>query len=104
MDKYYNLCSFTLIIIGSLLAYFAFRALGFYPTYFGVELGHLKAKRITSFPYNLNIPHPMIIGDILALLGILIITSSNYVYSIITIIHIVLYIIHLLQEQFQIIH
>ena len=40
------------------------RALGVDGTYFGIELGVVKAdyKFVTKFPYNV-LPHPMILGD-----------------------------------------
>merc|ERR1712008_347909 len=40
--------------------------LGFVRTYFGSELGFVKPKWITGFPYG-YIPHPMIVGQLFAL-------------------------------------
>lgn len=49
----------------------ATQALGVDGTYFGIELGFVKAdyRFVKSFPYN-TLPHPMILSQIVALLGL----------------------------------
>ena len=39
--------------------------LGMVRTYFGSELGFVKPEWISGFPYN-TIPHPMIVGQLVA--------------------------------------
>merc|ERR1712127_850762 len=52
---------------GYFVTIMATSALGVDGTYFGIELGHVKAdyKFVNSFPYNV-FPHPMILGQVVA--------------------------------------
>merc|ERR1711937_981537 len=63
--------SLVLIIAGYFVSLCATAALGVDGTYFGIELGVVKAdyKFVTKFPYNV-LPHPMILGQVVALLGL----------------------------------
>ena len=60
----------TAIISGYLISTLASISLGLDGTYFGIELGHVKANYqfVKEFPYNI-FPHPMILGQVVALLG-----------------------------------
>ena len=73
-------------------------------TYFGSELGLVPAKWVTQFPYG-YIPHPMITSQLFALLGFFKAAHFRANLSIYMIpIHITLYSIHMIQEQFDIHH
>jgi len=98
----YNLVSILMIVSGYFVSAMATKALGIDRTYFGAELGLVEEKWVTEFPYNC-IPHPMILSQVWALSGILLsqhIRISEYWYLIP--IHITLYVIHALQEHFQV--
>jgi hypothetical protein len=66
-------------------------------TFFGVELGHLPPARVSGFPYSL-IPHPMIGGAVLALLGAHALPGLQAAAPWLVPAHIGLYLVHLLQE------
>ena len=51
--------------IGFGITILATMQLGFERTYFGSELGFVKPEWISGFPYN-TIPHPMIVGQLVA--------------------------------------
>lgn len=89
------------ICIGYLLTIISTYRLGKYYTYFGIELELLEYKKINSFPYGI-IPHPMITGQIIALSNMLFIVPYFGKEFLVLAIHISLYIIHLLQEIFDI--
>ena len=58
------------MIAGFGLNMIAARALGSDRTYYGFEIGGLAPLRITAFPYSW-IPHPMLLGNMLAFGGLL---------------------------------
>ncbi len=89
------------VCMGNLLTIISTYRLGKYYTYFGIELGLLEYKKINSFPYGI-IPHPMITGQIIALSNMLFIVPYFGKDFLVLAIHISLYIIHLLQEIFDI--
>eukprot|EP00497_Spongosphaera_streptacantha_P000391 TRINITY_DN1243_c0_g1_i4.p1 TRINITY_DN1243_c0_g1~~TRINITY_DN1243_c0_g1_i4.p1 ORF type:complete len:583 (+),score=71.04 TRINITY_DN1243_c0_g1_i4:185-1933(+) len=64
-----TLFSLLLVFIGYGLSGMATTALGMDLTYFGAELGQVKPKQITKFPYDVC-PHPMIVGQVIALVGV----------------------------------
>lgn len=58
---------------GNALAFLAYRALGDEGTFFGYEMGFVVGSGpVTTFPFT-YVPHPMILGDVTALLGLYII-------------------------------
>jgi len=57
------------IVLGFGLATLASARLGWRRTYFAEELGILPPRRIRAFPYG-TIPHPMIVGAVVGLLGV----------------------------------
>ena len=68
-------------------------------TYFGIELGVVKAdyKFVTKFPYNV-LPHPMILGQVVALLGLHVVPQVGAARPYLIPIHVALYLIHMTQE------
>lgn len=91
-----------LVVAGYAVSTAATVALGVDGTYFGIELGHVKAdyRFVTQFPYNC-IPHPMILGQCVAILGLHL--GSSYMrtnYPLLAPIHILLYLVHMTQEAF----
>lgn len=87
-----------LIVAGFGVAGLAAAALGTERTYFGVELGRVAPRRVDRFPYGF-IPHPMILGAIIGLLGIHAISGFRAVLPWVIPVHVALYLIHLVQEQ-----
>jgi hypothetical protein len=65
-----DLVSLVVVSTGFLLNIVAARALGSDRTYYGYEVAGLPPLRITAFPYSV-IPHPMIVGNVLAFGGTL---------------------------------
>jgi len=97
----WDVVSIAMIIGGYTISALATKAIGIDRTYFGSELGLVPPKWIDQFPYG-YIPHPMIVGQIIALLGVYkaqhLRTLSPYVIPM----HIFLYVVHMLQEEFNI--
>ena len=73
--------------------------LGFVRTYFGSELGFVKPKWITGFPYGV-IPHPMIVGQLIAYSAILAWFWERLSTETVTLIggHMSFYTAHMVQE------
>jgi len=86
-----------LMVVGYGLATAATMALGVDRTWFGVELGQLEPKRVTSFPYNV-VPHPMIVGAAIGLTGIALHDPFVTTYWWLVPLHVLGYTIHLVQE------
>jgi len=77
----------------------ATNALGWDRTYFGWELGFLEPKFITAWPYGpKGVPHPMIVGGVLAWLGIMKLAPLRAAFPYLALGHIVLYLVHMAQE------
>lgn len=79
----------------------ATNALGIDRTYFGAELGLLPPKWITQFPYG-YIPHPMIVSQVFALLGLHKAAHFRADWPYVIPVHVALYMTHMLQEHFDI--
>lgn len=94
--------SLSMIFAGFGLSGSAALALGVDKTYFGMELGLVKFGLVHSFPYSLRIPHPMILGSLIALIGIHKMESFRNVYPWLVPVHMFLYFIHMMQEHFDI--
>lgn len=90
--------SLALIAVGLGLSTIATRALGIERTYFAAELGRCEPLTLHRFPYNL-IKHPMIVGNIIALLGFYALPGLRAAAPYLVPIHIVLYLLHMLQEE-----
>lgn len=93
----FNPLSLGLMAVGYGLATAATYALGVDRTWFGVELGQLAPKRITAFPYNV-VPHPMIVGAWIGLIGIALHEPFITDYPWLVPMHLLMYTIHLVQE------
>jgi len=98
-----NIYGISLIIIGNITCIYSSFLLGIDGCYFGIELGHVNKnkKYIEKFPYG-YIQHPMILSQCLVFYGINknIYFYVNYPYLIYT--HMLLYLIHMFQEHFDI--
>eukprot|EP00939_MAST-03C_sp_MAST-3C-sp1_P000720 g720.t1 len=91
-----------MIAVGYAVSVLATKALGVDRTYFGVELGFCKPVWISEFPYG-TIPHPMIVSQVVALLGFFKcehMRESAYVWLVP--VHVGLYLTHMLQEIFDV--
>lgn len=92
-----DMISLLMIAIGFSISGMAAKAIGIDQTYFGVELGRCKpAPRVTLFPYNLT-AHPMIIGNILGLLGFMKLDGFRHEFPWLVPAHIIFYTIHMIQ-------
>lgn len=102
----FDLLSISIIVSGYAVSILATNALGIDRTYFGVELGIVKVdpneRWIAKFPYVWYIPHPMIVSQIFALTGIHICKHFNDRYPQLIPVHILLYMLHMTQEHFDI--
>ena len=87
-----------MILGGYSLSFSAAYALGVDQTYFGVELGECAPNFVDGFPYNLGIPHPMIVGSIVGLLGF----HKNELFRehlpYLVPVHCLFYLVHMVQE------
>ena len=90
--------SLAMIVLGYGLSTSAVVALGVDQTYFGVELGEVKPNFVDCFPYN-SVPHPMIIGSMVGLLGIQKMAGFRAALPYAIPMHCTMYFIHMLQEQ-----
>eukprot|EP00620_Florenciella_sp_RCC1587_P006313 CAMPEP_0182591018 /NCGR_PEP_ID=MMETSP1324-20130603/72908_1 /TAXON_ID=236786 /ORGANISM="Florenciella sp., Strain RCC1587" /LENGTH=246 /DNA_ID=CAMNT_0024808283 /DNA_START=52 /DNA_END=789 /DNA_ORIENTATION=- len=87
-----------MVVVGYFVSISATQALGVNGTYFGIELGFVKADYcfVNGFPYNV-IPHPMILSQIFALCGVF---KAAHVeaWRWVLVPHVVLYLTHMTQE------
>jgi protein-S-isoprenylcysteine O-methyltransferase Ste14 len=90
--------SLSLIVLGIALSGAAARVLGMERTYFAAELGRCAPLTLRRFPYNL-IRHPMIVGNIIALLGFYALPGLRAAAPYLVPMHIAFYLLHLLQEE-----
>jgi hypothetical protein len=89
--------SLALLVAGFGTTMAATSALGLPRTYFGAELGLLPPERVTAFPYGW-LPHPMILGGIVGLLGIHALAPFREAWPWVIPLHVACYVVHLLQE------
>lgn len=75
--------------------------LGVDGTYFGIELGYVQADKnyICKFPYGV-IPHPMILSQCVAMVGLFMHTGFRTAWPFLVPTHICLYLVHMVQEHF----
>merc|ERR1711871_98822 len=97
----FDVVSILMIASGYLISVLATQALGIDRTYFGSELGFCEYERTNQFPYGF-IPHPMIVSQIWALLGFYKAAHVRFILPYIIPCHIALYLVHMLQEHFDI--
>jgi hypothetical protein len=93
--------SIGMITIGFWLSGMAAGTIGIDQTYFGAELGRMEPNRIHSFPYNLT-HHPMIIGNLIGLAGFYKLDGFRTALPWLVPVHVFLYVVHMLQEHFDI--
>jgi len=91
--------SLVLIVAGYFVSVCATAALGVDGTYFGIELGVVQAdyQFVKKFPYNV-LPHPMILGQVVALLGLHVVPQVGTARPYLVPVHVALYLIHMTQE------
>eukprot|EP00191_Tetraselmis_sp_GSL018_P008711 CAMPEP_0177600912 /NCGR_PEP_ID=MMETSP0419_2-20121207/13934_1 /TAXON_ID=582737 /ORGANISM="Tetraselmis sp., Strain GSL018" /LENGTH=588 /DNA_ID=CAMNT_0019094053 /DNA_START=70 /DNA_END=1833 /DNA_ORIENTATION=- len=92
--------SAALLVAGYGLSASAAAAIGIDRTYFGSEMGIYKPKWISAFPYSLGIPHPMIVGSVVGLLGFHKLAGVRAAYPWLVPAHVAFYAAHCLQEHF----
>lgn len=97
----FDVISVVLIVSGYFVSVCATNALGIDRTYFGAELGLMESKWITQFPYG-YIPHPMILSQVVALLGFHKADHFRANWPYVVPIHVFLYFVHMMQEHFDI--
>lgn len=88
-----------LAMAGFSITILATARLGFARTYFGSELGFVKPNWIEGFPYG-YIPHPMIVGQLIAYSSILVWFWERLTTETVTLIsvHMTFYTAHMVQE------
>jgi hypothetical protein len=86
-------------VVGFSITILATMQLGMVRTYFGSELGFVKPEWITGFPYN-TIPHPMIVGQLLAYSSILFWWRNEMPFETTSLVagHMSCYVAHMFQE------
>ena len=89
--------SCVLLLGGFGLAALASAALGVDRTYFGWELGQIKANHVQRFPYG-TIPHPMILGGMTGWLGFHALPAFRHAHPYYAPLHVALYALHACQE------
>ncbi|GMH66720.1 hypothetical protein TL16_g11000 [Triparma laevis f. inornata] len=96
-----NWVGFGMIAVGYFISISATAALGVDGTYFGIELGFVKAdyQFVKSFPYNV-LPHPMILSQVFALLGMHTFAEVGGAYPWLVPVHCAFYFTHMTQEIF----
>ena len=92
-----------MVAVGYAMSVYCTKLLGVDGTYFGIELGYVKAQKhyVQHFPYGV-IPHPMIVFQVVALLGFHKHDAFRAAWPYLVPAHVCLYTIHMLQEQFDI--
>lgn len=93
--------SIAMIVSGYTVSMMATNALGIDRTYFGVELGLVEPIWIDKFPYG-YIPHPMIVSQMWALLGLYKAAHFRADWPYVIPLHLALYATHALQEHFNV--
>lgn len=88
---------------GYLLSMYCTSQLGVDGTYFGIELGMVQKQKhyVQRFPYGV-IPHPMILSQCVALLGFHKNEAFRQAMPFLVPAHVALYLVHMLQEHFDI--
>ena len=90
--------SVAMLVVGYGLSTAATVALGMGQTYFGVELGVMEPRFVSGFPYNC-VPHPMIVGSMIGLLGFHKMEAFRTALPYLVPAHCVMYFTHMVQEQ-----
>jgi len=93
--------SILMIVGGYTVSVMATNAIGIDRTYFGAELGLCEPKWIDQFPYG-YIPHPMIVSQVVALLGFYKAAHYRTDWPYVVPIHVLMYLTHMMQEHFDV--
>ncbi len=90
-----------MVCMGYAISVSATAALGVDGTYFGIELGFVKAdyQFVKSFPYNV-LPHPMILSQVFALWGMHLFSGVGEARGWLIPVHTAFYLTHMTQEIF----
>ena len=91
------------LVAGGAIGGLAAARLGQDGTYFGIELGIVKAQKnyVAKFPYGF-IPHPMVLGQVVVFLVLHMNDSFRQAFPLLVPTHIALYALHTAQEHFDI--
>lgn len=89
--------SLAIVLGGFSLATYATVVLGMNRTYFSAELGFDEHERIERFPYGV-IPHPMVIGAMVGIAGMLLVPAMKSTYLWLIVGHLAGYTVVLTQE------
>jgi hypothetical protein len=98
---YNNILSIIIIISSNILSGYSAYLLGTDGCYFGIELGYVNKNKnyVSKFPYG-YIPHPMILSQCISLYFM----NNNFIFynnwPFLIYFHILFYIIHMIQEHF----
>ena len=92
-----------MVIGGYALSVYTTAQLGVDGTYFGIELGFVKASKnyVQKFPYGV-IPHPMILSQCVAMLGLYRNPAFQAAWPYLVPAHVCFYMTHMVQEHFDI--
>merc|ERR1711904_345898 len=93
----FDVTSLAMIAFGYALSASALKTLGVERTYFGAELGICDAKQTRAFPYNV-LAHPMIVGNIIGLLGFTKMDGFRAAVPYLVPGHVFLFVCHMVQE------
>ncbi|MEZ4355117.1 MAG: hypothetical protein R3F16_15855 [Myxococcota bacterium] len=93
--------SLALVVLGFGTAAFAAARLGLDRTYFGQELGLVPRRLEARLPYSL-LPHPMILGSIVGLVGIHLMDPFRSAWPWLVPTHVLFYLVHLAQEVYDV--
>lgn len=91
--------SLATVVTGFALATYATAVLGLSRSYFSAELGFDSPRRIRRFPYG-AIPHPMVLGAVVGILGMGIASAMRTEYGWLLLAHVACYAVVLGQEVF----
>ncbi|CAN0246095.1 unnamed protein product [Pylaiella littoralis] len=94
--------SLAMITFGTAVSTLAAKALGVNGTYFGPELGMCEMKWVTGFPYNCHVPHPMIVGQLVAFLGVHLLPEFRAAWPWLMPAHCAFYVVVMMQEHFDV--
>jgi len=97
----FDAVSVGMIVCGYAISVAATSAIGVDRTYFAAELGLVEPKWINQFPYG-YIPHPMIVSQVFALLGLYKAAHFRAEWPYVVPMHVMLYLVHMLQEHFDV--
>ncbi len=94
----HSITSLAVVMAGFALATYSTNVLGISRTYFSAELGFEPRQHIDRFPYNV-IPHPMIVGAMVGISGMLLNPAFCETYWLLAVAHLFAYVAILLQEK-----